>query len=1470
MKNLLNKLSVKRISIFCGWLANSPLTNILSCKGKNVVKNTALSLAVISMSSLLTYCPSDDGDDGPPVDGTSLTVRLLTRGMNASEDGSQTGTVDVRLSASPESDVTIPITVTGNNGATAADYTITGFDSGLNVTFAANASGTALVKTLTVTATADTETESNESITLGFGPLPAGVTAASPSTATIDLSDSAVAITVSLPATSTNASEDGNQMGMVDVRLNATPTSAVTIPITVTGNGGATAADYGITGFDDAGAMTVTFAANASGAALVKTLTITATLDSETESGESITITFGTLPAGVTAASPSTATIDLSDGAVTITPVTVTFDAASYPVKEGETVDVAVRLNQPPGRVVEIPITATEMGGADTGDYTLSATSVTFAANASGPGLTQTITFTAVAEGADDDGESITLSFGTFPDGVTASTTGNTTTLVNIEDIDGTPALAVTVDFDAADYSVTEGATVDVGVTLTLPDGATALDRNVIIPIQTLSGTATLGDDYTLPNPATVAFTAGSTLTQTFTVTAVDDSADEDDLETITLSFGDVSSVTPGSTSQTVVSIMDNDFSQINVNFGASTYSGVEGGGTAISVDVNLMLAPGETTPERQVIVPITIATGTAESEDYMIAGFDDDDATNKTVTFAADASGTALTKTLTIALPEEAAATDFDEEMFTLTIGSLTAVENVTAVSPNTATVTIRDDDATIVNFEMADYQIAEEATTSASVKVTLEHALEREVIIPITVAGSATLGDDYTSTDFSTSPTNVTFAVSDTEKTITVTAVDDSVDDDSESIDFAFGSALPDGVTAGSQATTVVNILDNDGAAPLAVTIGFDAAAYTATEGGSAVSIMVTVALPGTATALDRDVTIGIGMAPAPVDSDYTITGFDDATAMTFTFANAATDAGLTKTLMFTANEDADSISEMIGLTITGLSPPDSNPGTNATATVTIVDNEDRDGDTIADALDSCPDSLTPMFESVPGNDGDRDGCEDAIEDIDDDNDGLIEIKDKPELNNMRHNLAGSSYRTSGSATGDTSGAPKTATPDCTTNVGTTENPVYLCGYELIAAIDLGTPSTDNCQTTAGDTWQPIEGTFTAVFDGNGNTISDLDICGRANEAHHLGFFERLSNTTVRGLKLTVFGINAGGDTANSRATGNVVGALAAFIEGTTIQAVNITSISTTDGPVRAVLRPDGGRLSSTDKVGGFAGEITSNTTIRGSSVSLRVTGGNKVGGFAGEMGTGKIISSFFTSGSNVISNQDSLGDRIGGLVGEAQSVTIIASYSNASVRGAHDSNDEVGGLVGFSMESRIIASYATGNISGDGGNDKVGGLIGNHSQRTGANAIASYATGIIYGDLFSTFPGEVAFQAGDIVGSLTGSTELSVSMTYIDSYGFGAVNRPALDPPPFRDGNTKPVDAATDLTAASLNGTSWVVTGAPWSFSVGEAPKLRYVSDATSNLFGSAITYTCTPEDFLPIVVTCGTTELEGQDD
>ena len=102
----------------------------------------------------------------------------------------------------------------------------------------------------------------------------------------------------------------------------------------------------------------------------------------------------------------------------TVTPVAVRFGAASYIATEGgAAATVQVVLSADPQRTVDVPLTVTRSGGATAGDYTVSATGVTFHAGQT----TASFTVTAIDDSDDDDGESVTITFGTLPPGVTAA-----------------------------------------------------------------------------------------------------------------------------------------------------------------------------------------------------------------------------------------------------------------------------------------------------------------------------------------------------------------------------------------------------------------------------------------------------------------------------------------------------------------------------------------------------------------------------------------------------------------------------------------------------------------------------------------------------------------------------------------------------------------------------------------------------------------------------------------------------------------------------------------------------------------------------------------------------------------------------------------------------------------------------------------------------------------------------------------
>ena len=306
--------------------------------------------------------------------------------------------------------VTLPGTVTGNGGATDADY------SGVpeSLVFASGQTS----KTFTVTLVDDTEDDDGESITLSFGAESHIRTGGTNETATITITDNDdPELAVSFGAASHTVAEGGMQS--IAVSLNADPERTVEIPVTAMGQNGATADDYsGVP-------QNVTFNTGETS----KTFTFTATQDTMDDDDESVVLGFGTLPSRVGAGTPSQATVSITDD--DHPEVTVSFGAATYTVSEGGTQPVTVALNADPERTVIISITATGQDGATSGDYSGMPTSVTFNAGET----SKSFTFTATEDTVDDDGESVLLGFGTMPDArVTADAPAETT--VSIADND--------------------------------------------------------------------------------------------------------------------------------------------------------------------------------------------------------------------------------------------------------------------------------------------------------------------------------------------------------------------------------------------------------------------------------------------------------------------------------------------------------------------------------------------------------------------------------------------------------------------------------------------------------------------------------------------------------------------------------------------------------------------------------------------------------------------------------------------------------------------------------------------------------------------------------------------------------------------------------------------------------------------------------------------------------------------------
>ena len=127
--------------------------------------------------------------------------------------------------------------------------------------------------------------------------------------------------------------------------------------------------------------------------------------------------------------------------------------------------------------------------------------------------------------------------------------------------------------------------------------------------------------------------------------------------------------------------------------------------------------------------------------------------------------------------------------------------------------------------SFDADAFTVSEDGA-AATVTVALDADPERAITIPI----AAGLGNGATADDYSLSADSLDFALGETVKSFTVTATDDSEDDDGESVELSFG-ILPPGVIAGSHTSATVTIADNDGAATgQTVTISAGRDAYIA----------------------------------------------------------------------------------------------------------------------------------------------------------------------------------------------------------------------------------------------------------------------------------------------------------------------------------------------------------------------------------------------------------------------------------------------------------------------------------------------------------------------------------------------------------------------------------------------------------------------------------------------------------------
>ena len=689
-------------------------------------------------------------DDDPEV---TVMFGQATYTVDESDDTSTTGVTEntvemtLTLSADPERTVVIPIETMELDGATGADYSVPS-----SVTF--NAGETS--KSFVFTATHDTVDDDGERVRLSFGALPDRVSPGTTEEVTLDITDDDdPEVTVTFGQSSYTVAEGGTQS--VTVTLSADPERTLIIYVETTLQGGATPADYsGVP-------SSVTFTSGQTSAPF----SFTAFDDTVDDDDESVKLGFGTMPDNrVSPGATDQVTLEITDD--DHPEVQVQFGQGSQGVGEGETVNVTISLNADPERTVTIPITATSQGGATSSDYSVPA-SVTFNDGES----EKTIAFMATADDEDDDDESVKLGFGsTLPARVSAGT--RTETTLDIGDDDDP---TVTVMFSQSTYTVAEGATQPVTVTLSADP-----ERTIIIPIMpTLQGTATAADYSGVP--PSVKFVSGD-MSESFTFTATQDVID-DDTEGVKLSFGTMPDprVSAGTPDALTLTITDDDTAEIVLSSTSLTVTEEDASGASYTVAL-------ATEPTVDVTVTISGQAGT----DLSLEGIK---LSNDALTFTPTNWNRPQTVTVKAAHDDDGV-----DETATLTH---TASGGEYAALAKDLPVSLEDDDTAAIVVTPGVLEVEESKSESYTVR------LDTEPTATVTVSISGQAGTDFSLSGTTLTSDSLTFTKTDWKipQTLTVATVHDANSANETATLNHIGSG---GDYAGLQKELPVTITDDD----------------------------------------------------------------------------------------------------------------------------------------------------------------------------------------------------------------------------------------------------------------------------------------------------------------------------------------------------------------------------------------------------------------------------------------------------------------------------------------------------------------------------------------------------------------------------------------------------------------------------------------------------------------------------------
>ena len=786
-----------------------------------------------------------DDDDAP-------AVTLILSRTTIDESGTHTSaTVTAELDAASGAATTVTVSAAPGTNAAAGDFELS---SNKTLTIAAGA--TESTGTVTVAAVDNAVEGPDKTVTVS-GTVSNSIGGYShPADVTLTIADDDTTPKVTLVLSRSTIDESGAH-NAATVTATMSPASVQSTTVTVSAAAGTNAAAGD---FELSSNKTLTIAAGATES--TGTVTVTAVDNALDEPDKTVTVS-GTATNTRGATSPDAVTLTIADD-----DDAPTLSISSPTVAEGaagtmSTLTFKVTLSAKSGKQVTVGYRDIRTGTATANhDYSsFSDATLTFAAG------DREESFDVIVHGdaTDEPDETLVVALNRATNGTISTDTGTGT----ITDDDDAPAVTLILSRTTIDESGTH-TSATVTAELDAASGAATT-----VTVSAAPGTNAAAVDFELSSNKTLTIAAGATeSTGTVTVAAVDNAVEGPD-KTVTVS-GTVSNSIGGysNPADVTLTIADDDATpKVTLVLSRST---INESGTPNAATVTATMSPA---PLQSTTVTVAAAAGTnAAAGDFELSS-------NKTLTIAAGA--TESTGTVTVTAVDNA----LDGPDKTVSVSG-TAENTRGATSPDAVTLTIADDEATPkVTLVLSRSTINESGTlNAATVTATMSPASVQSTTVTVAAApGTNAASDDYALSSNKT----LTIAAGATESTgtVTVTAVDNVLDESNKKVTVSGTAANTQGAT--SPDAVELTISDDDDAPAVTLILS----RTTIDESGTSTSATVTAELDaasGAATTVTVSAAAGTNAAAGDFElsSDKTLTIAAGATESTGTVTITAVD--------------------------------------------------------------------------------------------------------------------------------------------------------------------------------------------------------------------------------------------------------------------------------------------------------------------------------------------------------------------------------------------------------------------------------------------------------------------------------------------------------------------------------------------------------------------------------------------------